>query len=461
MNLRMAAERQVFVPLIKALPSLSQKNVLRLIDLARWADRKNRYDLMIEAVREVYLGAKPGRELIDRILAELSPKCREKLVLNLLINTILSRQVKDKYYREFGIKPPFFFVISPTMRCNLRCTGCYAGSYSKEDLPRELFERVLLQARDMGIFFVTVSGGEPFVRNDLLEIIEKYDDMYFQVYTNGTMIDSKLAKRLAQLGNVAPAISIEGFEKETDDRRGKGTYGRIISAMKHLRANGVFFGFSCVPTKQTIGLLSGNRFIDCMIGKGCMFGWVFHYVPVGINPDVGLMSSPEQRTSFWDSICEIRKNKPIFIGDFWNDGLYSNGCISGGRKYFHINVKGDVEPCVFFHFAVDNIRDKPLREALNSDFFRLIREEQENIENRFTPCLIIDNPSVLRKACLACRAMPTHKGADVLLKNSKVRRFLDKYAEEMRDVTEYRWCQHKSIGWVRRMAEREQEKITH
>ena len=43
--------------------------------------------------------------------------------------------------------------------------------------------------------------------------------------------------------------------------------------------------------------------------------------------------------------------------DFWNDGIYTKGCIPGGKRYFHINARGDAEPCAFVHFAVDNVKN--------------------------------------------------------------------------------------------------------
>ncbi|MDZ7836561.1 MAG: SPASM domain-containing protein [Actinomycetota bacterium] len=43
--------------------------------------------------------------------------------------------------------------------------------------------------------------------------------------------------------------------------------------------------------------------------------------------------------------------------------------MAGGKNYLHVNVNGDVEPCVFVHFAADNIKEKSLEEVLTSDFF--------------------------------------------------------------------------------------------
>jgi len=61
------------------------------------------------------------------------------------------------------------------------------------------------------------------------------------MYTNGTLIDKKMAKRMADLGNVVPQVSVEGFEKETDARRGKGVFKKILRAFENMREAGVPF----------------------------------------------------------------------------------------------------------------------------------------------------------------------------------------------------------------------------
>ncbi len=94
------------------------------------------------------------------------------------------------------------------------------------------------------------------------------------------------------------------------------------------------------------------------------------------------MSTPEQRDRLRKFVHEhVRDTKPIFIGDFWNDGPYVGGCMAGGRSYLHINCKGDVEPCVFVHFAVDNVKNKTVTEALKSDYFREIRKDLKTLHN--------------------------------------------------------------------------------
>ena len=80
------------------------------------------------------------------------------------------------------------------------------------------------------------SGGEPLVRkDDLIKLAEKHNDCSFLSFTNATFVDEEFAKKLGELGNFGFAISVEGFEKETDMRRGNGTYNKVMEAMDFLK----------------------------------------------------------------------------------------------------------------------------------------------------------------------------------------------------------------------------------
>ena len=85
----------------------------------------------------------------------------------------------------------------------------------------EVVERVITEAEELGIWFFVIIGGEPFMWPPLLDVIGRHRSSVFQVFTNGTLIDDATADRIVALGNVAPAISIEGGRERTDARRGR------------------------------------------------------------------------------------------------------------------------------------------------------------------------------------------------------------------------------------------------
>ncbi|RME24218.1 MAG: radical SAM protein, partial [Deltaproteobacteria bacterium] len=253
-------------------------------------------------------------------------------------------------------------------------------------------------------------------------------------YTNGAIIaEKKLAGKLAELGNVIPCVSVEGFEEETDARRGKGTHKKIRKAMRMMKEAGMLFGYSATPMRHNNELLCSDKFVEYYMDLGCNIGWYFNYMPVGRDPDLSLMPTPAQRLHRYHRIRAIREKYGILAADFWCDGALVGGCLSGGRTYFHVNASGGVEPCVFHQFSVDNINEKSLLECLNSDYFREIRKKLREVENPLRPCPIIDNPQMLRHFVKKYNPKPSQPGGDALL-YGELAKGLDEYAAEMKRI---------------------------
>lgn len=443
MGLREKARNLATEKLISEIMALmaksSTKNIVRMINLGEKLTHDPEYLQATRGLRELFEQGHPTSILVKDVISRISPKCREKVIRNLFINAFLTGiDTRKQILKEEGYQPPQFVVISPTMRCNLKCPGCYAGEYEQDEgLPFEVIDRVLTECKELGMYFNTMSGGEVLTRKDIFDIWEKHSDMYFQFYTNGTTITEKVADRLAELGNVAPMVSLEGFEEETDARRGKGTFAKIMKAFDLMKERGMIFGASVTETRHNIEMIASYDFIDMCIDKGCMVIWYFQYIPIGRRPSLDIMPTPAQRDWLRRHVKEARDSRPIFIGDFWNDGPYVKGCIAGGREYLHINANGDVEPCVFCHFAVDNIKNKSLKEVINSPFMRKIRSYQPYRENLLTPCMIIDAPHVLREVVTEFDAHPTCEGAEEII--TKFADDLDGYAEEYARYADAAW----------------------
>ena len=412
----------------------------RLSFLALQITTRDHYKKKIIWIRDLFEHHQSSIKVIKKMLRETHPRQRERIIKTFFINQLLLGSNKRKKFSEQkdGFYPPGFMVISPTMRCNLNCYGCYAGSYQQEgELTFNDIDRILTEGKEMGIYFAVISGGEPFLSKDILKIFERHSDVAFHVYTNGSLIDERLADRIAELGNILPAISVEGFKKETDARRGREHYEKVMEAMKLLRERKLLFGFSATLTQLNSDSITSDHFIDHFIEQGCVVGWYFTYVPVGREPNLQLFPTPQQREHLRQRVTYIRNTKPILIGDFWNDGPVVGGCLAGGRKYFHINSHGDIEPCVFCHFATDNIKNKSLKEALNSPMFQMIRQSIINNPNKLRPCMIIDHPEVYRKATSFNGAYFTHEGAEKVI--GELAPDLDRYASEYGKIADIVW----------------------
>jgi len=369
---------------------------------------------------------------VKRFSENTNRNCQEKLLENLVFKGLIeNQQIRDEGRRN-GSPPLYTILISPTMRCNLDCDGCYANRYQKkDDLPFEIMDRIVKEGKEIGVAFFTILGGEPFLRDDLLSLFEKHSDVYFQVYTNSTLLTEEVVKKLAEMGNVAIQCSIEGFKEGDDKRRGKGHFEKVMTRMDILSKHGVPFGYSVCVTRENVEEVMSDQFLELMIQRGALVGWYFLYMPVCGDRNTDLMPLPEQRKLMKERRDYIRSHYPILVIDFWNDAPYVDGCVSA-KYYCHINSLGDVEPCIFTHFSQVNIKNCSLKEAVNCELFKEIRSRQPFNKNLFLPCPLIDNPWESRTFLKTPGVYPTHPQAVTLIEDLKDD--LDKYSQEIHRI---------------------------
>lgn len=382
---------------------------------------------------------------------QISRPALRGLLRNLLSQAILrddeNLKAVEKSFaqRHEGQEPPLFLVISPTRTCNLRCLGCYASAASGSGqgmLEWEVFDRVLSEAEALwGVRFFTLSGGEPLLYHSkekgLLDMTAQHSDSFFLMFTNGTLIDQRIAERLAEAGNLIPALSVEGFEALTDQRRGAGTFRRVLGAMAHLRRAGVPFGVSLTATRSNAEELLSEEFIDFFFEKQqAVFGWIFQYMPIGSGYDPHLVVSPQQRLWMWRRTWQIVREQQIMLADFWNCGTVSNGCIAAGRSggggYLYIDWNGKVMPCVFVPYSAGNLREiyargGTLDDIYDAPYFQAIRqwqkeyalgkEKPEECGDWLMPCSLRDHYETGRKLIEIHRPEPEDEAAARCLKD--------------------------------------------
>jgi len=434
-------QRGIIKEMLRLAASDNKANIVRAIALAEKITPDN-HRAEMRFVKEKVKQNHPALKIARHVVHDLSPACRDGFINAFVVNALLrGSQKRQAFSQERDLRTPFTVLVSPTMRCNLHCEGCYASEYSHQsDMSGQLFQRIVDEAAEMGVYLITVLGGEPFMRTDLLDIAAANPDTYFQVFSNGTLIRPEQVARIAKLGNVALMLSIEGDEQTTDARRGPGTYGKLLGTMDQLKQHGVLFGYSATVTRRNWQTLLSDEFVDPLVARGAAISWHFLYMPVGGAPDMSLMPTPEQRNQFRVGIQRLRNTKAMFPVDFWGDAPWVEGCIAG-KHYLHINNEGWVEPCIFTHFATDNIADTSLAAAFNSPYFREIRARQPFNANLLMPCMLIDNPEQSREIMAASGARPTHHGAESLV--TALCGAVDAYSAGVSRVYEPLWGEQK------------------
>lgn len=417
------AAEQVIKQVINYIEKDPEENFLKILEIGKKLARRENHKEGIQTLMENYNNNLIIKKYIEK-LNFIAPSYKNGLLINFFVNAgLFGIPYQYKLAEDLGVAVPWTILIDPTSACNLNCEGCWAGKYNKSDtLDFDTIDRVISEAKKMGIYFIVLSGGEPTLYPNLFDLCAKHDDVGFMMYTNGTLIDEKFADKMLEVGNITPAISLEGFKEQTDSRRGEGVFDKVVTAMDILNERGILFGASVTVNRDNVDELFTEEFIDFIIKKGASYLWGFHYIPIGSNPDIDIMLKPEQRAELARRVNELRIKKPLFIVDFWNDGTYSGGCIAGGRRYFHINAKGEAEPCAFVHFAVDNIKNKTLDEILHNSLFKTYQDKQPFTKNLMCPCPIIDNPRELREIVKESTALATHDGAGEILKGETAER---------------------------------------
>ena len=305
----------------------------------------------------------------------------------------------------------------------------------------------------------------------LIEMLETHDDAIFQIYTNGTLINDQVASELAEVANVTPAISVEGMEKETDDRRGKGVFKRILKTFENLRRVGVPFGISTTAFRHNAERIQDDEFINFFFEQqGALYQWIFQYMPIGRSFTLEMMVTPEQRLRMYKRTWELVRKRKLFVADFWNSGTVSDGCIAAGggygSGYFYIDWNGSVAPCAFNPFSMHNIKEVYAAGGdLNTVFFSPLFIEVRNWQreyfydrpvyekgNLIVPCPIRDHHRRMRAIIDKVHAKPIDEDGAKALKDASYGKGLAEYGDKVGRLSCSLWEKHYLVYEQRKMA---------
>jgi MoaA/NifB/PqqE/SkfB family radical SAM enzyme len=293
-------------------------------------------------------------------------------------------------WEKQGIHVPPFMIASITNRCNLHCKGCYNqalhSSKANEMSPEKLI-RVIGEASELGISFILLAGGEPLVRAEITELAVQNPNVIFPLFTNGMLINAEKIKSFKHNKNLVPVISLEGYGTETDLRRGEGVYGQLTRVFKSLKEASLFFGTSITVTRENFSLVTGDAFISELVSAGCSLFFFVEYIPVSAGTEQLVLDDIMHRKLQLLTESLREKYSALFVV-FPGDEEMFGGCLSAGRGFVHLNPEGRLEPCPFAPYSDTGVNDVSLKDALQSDFLRKIRENHEMLTETAGGCAL-------------------------------------------------------------------------
>ena len=269
-----------------------------------------------------------------------------------------------------GLRAPVNVTWEITLRCDLRCIHCLsnAGLAARDEMSTMESRGLIDQLAACKVFQVNIGGGEPFLREDFVDLLNyaHQKGLVTCVSTNGIVVDDRLAKTLSRQGLLYLQVSLDGATADVNDRiRGEGTYRAIVAAMECLARWGVKFSVNTVLTRLNFPQLEALRALAKEYGAELR---VSRFRPSGrgkfskdhIGPDheqlevfaEWLEAHDMVRTgdSFFCLTSEKRRNK----------GLDMCGA---AKMTCCISPNGDLYPCAFLQaepFRAGNVRRESL-----------------------------------------------------------------------------------------------------
>ncbi len=298
--------------------------------------------------------------------------------------------------------------------CNLNCKHCRVLEKNKKDQQLTLKEakELLSQLYYCGITKLNLSGGEPFIRKDIFEILDyalRFEDIV--ITTNCTLLDEAKCQKLSDFSNIRLSISLDGMEQIHDEFRGKkGTFKKVVDTLPILNKNNIKYSIRYTLSRDTIK--DAKDVLRLAAENGAQDFNTRRVILTGNASEKLLISNEEYKNIIKELIQESKKLKinfrtgdptliPIFPEIFGIDlkevEQYYAGC-EAGDEIIYIDYKGNVGACSYIPMFADNIKDKPLDEILkNNKLFVILRQYKENLKGKCEECCY-------KMICGGCRA---------------------------------------------------------
>lgn len=302
-------------------------------------------------------------------------------------------------HAKSGLEVPPLLIVSVTRTCNFNCSGCYSRQLHQDcgpEMDAGRFDEVLSEAGELGISIVMLAGGEPLIRKDLLDVAARHTGITFPVFTNGSLIDESYAAFFGRHPNLIPVISLEGGERETDLRRGYGTFDAFRDAAWVLNRNHVWWGVSITLSSQNYDVALSPFYAKDINSLGSHLFFYVEYVPV--EPDsIHLVLNQSQKDALHDRVEELKQSVNALFIAFPGDEQQYDGCLAAGRGFLHVNPSGRVEPCPFAPFSDADLRCSSLREALASPLLAKVRSQHQLLTESLGGCALWANREALEE----------------------------------------------------------------
>ena len=296
-----------------------------------------------------------------------------------------AKEIVQRYYKWNHVRR---ITIEITSQCNLRCIHCYHPDHKIQYLDKQNIVEVVKQFKELGLSYVTLTGGEPLMHPDLFEIIRELKrlNVFIDIYTNGTLINAEIIEFLKQYDIVNLQVSVYSTNEKTYNAITGSTnnFSKHLNGLKLLSASGIPVMASIIMMKQNFEERILIRQMCEEYGFNIQYG--FRIIPDRNNVRrVDCEMDNYQKAQLVTEINELNekaipdhKKEKIIVEK--NDILNSAPC-NAGRSLYNITSIGDVTPCTGFYKIIGNIFESSVNEIIKSVEAQKIRSAiRKNVE---------------------------------------------------------------------------------
>ena len=333
---------------------------------------------------------------ILRIPRECSPRIVWKFIWNFGLRNMINISRFEKRLKRGDPFFPAFVMISVTESCNLACSGCWVSYNGKKHLTNKQLDGIISDCKRKGSYFFGILGGEPLIYTGLMDVLERHKDCYFQIFTNGTLINEDVAFRMKRLGNITPFFSIEGLEHESNLRRGRNdVFRRTMEGVRACRKARLIIGAAASIGKSNYDDLVNRDYINMLAKEGVHYLWYYIYRPVGSNPKPENALDKEQILTLRRFIVEERKRAPLQIIDTYWDDRGRAFCPAATGLSHHISPSGALEFCPPLQMAQEFINEDGTNTVEQFGKSQFLAELRKLAAETSRGCILLENPEKL------------------------------------------------------------------
>jgi len=265
---------------------------------------------------------------------------------------------------------PSTCTLQTTNDCQANCIHCSAvfnmARKDKKELTTEEFKKLIDQALDLGVVNVTLSGGEPLLRKDLLEIVSYVDPdrANCMMFTNGMLLTKEKARDLGKAGIFSVMVSLDSPLEEEHDamRRCPGMFRKAVEGIRNLLEEDVLVGISTYASHENLKNGKLRQMMELGRELGIQELTVFDSVPTGeFLRNCECILAPEEREELRSFTEEWRAEPdyPSCITQAWINSPQGSGCFAANEQ-FYMTAWGDIGPCDFTPLSFGNVREESL-----------------------------------------------------------------------------------------------------